>query len=164
MINDENLSDDLSAFVEDLRQQSLQAHHPDRDRLMFECGRAAATAPAILSRGSNSVAWLKQGLIVACSMCLGALLMHQQTRPAGSPIAEPVRSDFENATESNALAAQLAELYSSEQLAAVRSNQMLCASSDPEVVTDVWVNPAIAPLDPAPALRARMINRFGLMP
>ena len=164
MINDDNVSDELSAFADDLRQQSLQAHHPDRDQLMFECGQAAATPPAVPSRGASPVAWLKQGLIVACSMCLGALLMHQQTDPVGAPIAEPVRSDSENATESNALAAQLAELYSAEQLAAVRSNQMLCASSDPEAVTDVWVNPAFAPLDPSPALRARTINRFGLIP
>ncbi|MEL6110841.1 MAG: hypothetical protein AAFU85_32955 [Planctomycetota bacterium] len=163
MINDENLSNDLRAFEEELRQQPLQARPADRDRLMFDCGRAAAADVTETPGGPTIANWFKQGLLVACSIFFGAFL-HKQVNQADSTSPKFASNDFEGSRESNALTSKLNELYSAEQIAAVRSHQMLCVSSNPEIVGDLRLNPTTISPDPSPALRARTINRFGLMP
>lgn len=163
MINDENLSDDIRAFAQELRQQPLQARPADRDQLLFDCGKAAAVELVETPRRSSVASWIKQGLLIACSMCFGAFL-HQQLEQQDFPSTKFASNDFAALNDSNALSNKLNELYSAEQIAAVRSHQMLCVSSDPEIVTELRMNPTTIPADPSPALRARAIDRFGLMP
>lgn len=161
-MTDNQLNDDLSAFADDLRNQSLDAHVRDRDALMFRCGQSAPrhVEPAPISR-----AWLRQSLLVACAMCFGAVLMHWGTvspTPAGEVI---VKNSPGPVTTDGVVVAKTQELYSADEIAAVRSGQLLCASSNLDMLKDPRAMAvSVTPWDQTPTIRAGMVNRVGSMP
>lgn len=164
-MNDNRLSEDLADLADEFRSHPLAADVTNRDQLMFECGRAAAASRP--KRQKWQSAWVRQALLVACSVCVGAMATHWivpaevvvvQT-PSESPAADrpaPAIAKVES---------HLAGCFSEQELAAVRSGQLLCVSSDLSALDsfNTLARPN-SPLSDGPSMRAGMRHQLSDFP
>lgn len=162
-MNDDQLNDELDAFAHELGRVPLNADVRDRDQLLYRCGQASVAHQTEPRRREPMSGWLKQCLLVACSICTGAILMHRIDASRPQSTTEIAVNGSENTNPQDALTERLQELYSPDQIAAVRSNQILCASSNLDTFDRIEIVAGQhSPLPHAPAMRARAVDQFDL--
>ncbi len=165
MTNDKQLNDELSDFADDLRSLSLSASVADRDQLMFRCGQATVVPQSGPKPEPTPGGWLRQALLVACSICLGAGLMHWVSGVPEPSADSLVRDNVDSRSNEMAPTSRLQEIYSADEIAAVRSGQVLCVSSNPNKLNSLAVASApVGPFKASPTIRAGMVNRIRGMP
>lgn len=163
-MNDNQLSEDLAAFANELRNQPLAANVFNRDQLMFECGRAAAARPP--KRNTSQAVRVRQSLLVACSICIGAMATQWFVPAEVVVVHTPLSSQTVDRNEPTIAAeANPAWQHSEQELAAVRSGQLLCASSRLSALDPFSISPAShSPLNDGPLMRAGMRNQVTDLP
>ena len=167
-MNDDRLPEDLSALAGELRRQPLAANVLHRDQLMFECGRAAAASHP--KRNSLRIGWVRQTVLVACCVCVGAMatkwIVPADVVVVESPLSPP-SSPAANQSKPliAAIASNPAKQYSEKELAAVRSGQLLCVSSDFNAFDFFNTAPrSNSPIIDGPSMRAGMWNQLSDLP
>ena len=164
-MNDDRLPEDLSALAGELRRQPLAANVPNRDRLMFECGRAAAAHQP--NRSSSQRSWVRQTVLVACCVCVGAMATRWLVPAEVMVVESPPYSPAANQSKPliAAIASNPAKQYSEKELAAVRSGQLLCMSSDFNAFDFFNTAPrSNSPIIDGPSMRAGMWNQLSDLP
>lgn len=158
-MNDDISNSDQDQWARDIRTRPLAAQVSNRDQLMFDCGRAAARQDVrqVSSSNPKTSSTIRQCLIVACSICLGAVLMHwNRTSEIDEGEPQQVVQDTSSPSLPREQSNQWQQDLSEEELTAIQSGRILHASSQLITTNSYPISTAQPPLSEDAVYRAGM--------
>lgn len=166
-MNDDRINKDLDQWASAFKTKPLKANVPNRDQLMFACGQAAGrqSVQEVALPKSYAIQTIRQALVITCSICLGATLMHWNSPSVAIETqSQQIVQETRIPPLPQELSSQQQPNLSATQLAAIQSGHILHASSQLMTASSYQQSAHGSPLAPdKPIYRAGMLNRIDLI-